>query len=119
MQALLEGVALRTAEVLAAMQALRSFNGPISVDGGLSRNGYFVQFLSEVAGHDLFLADEAEQTALGLAVMAAEALGLPRPDIRKGRILQADTRHSAARLAAFAAARRAIEDFATHQSRGE
>jgi hypothetical protein len=51
--------------------------------------------------------------------MAAEALGLPRPDIRKGRILQADTRHSAARLAAFAAARRAIEDFATHQSRGE
>jgi glycerol kinase len=119
MQALLEGVALRTAEVLAAMQALRGFDGPISVDGGLSGNGYFVQFLSEVAGHDLFLADETEQTALGLAVMAAEALGLPRPDIRKGRILQADTRHSAARLAAFAAARRAIEDFATHQSRGE
>jgi glycerol kinase len=101
------------------MQALRGFDGPISVDGGLSRNGYFVQFLSEVAGHDLFLADETEQTALGLAAMAAETLGLPRPDTRKGRILRANSQYSAARLSVFAAARRAIEDFAAHQPQGD
>lgn len=117
MQALLEGVALRTAEVLAAMQSLRSFEGPISVDGGLSRNGYFVQFLSEVADHDLFLAGEAEQTALGLAAMAAESLGLPPFLRRQGSSLRADSSHRRARMDVFTAARRAVEDFPAHQSR--
>ena len=112
MQALLEGVALRTAEVLAAMQALVEFDGPISVDGGLSRNGYFVQFLSEVAGHDLFLADEAEQTAVGLTSMAAEHFGIPQPGLRSGRQVQAVNTRQIARLRVFAAARHAIEDFA-------
>lgn len=110
-QALLEGVALRTAEVLAAMQALRPYDGPISVDGGLSRNTYFVQFLSEVAGHDLFLAEETEQTAVGLAWMAAENFGIARPEGQTGIHVRADKIHRIARLETFAAARQAIEDF--------
>ena len=112
MQALLEGIALRTAEVLAAMDALLPFHGPISVDGGLSRNAHFVQVLSEVAGHDLFLPDETEQTAAGLARMAAEASGLSLPAPRPGRLVQATHRHRADRIARFAAARLAVETYA-------
>lgn len=112
MQALLEGIALRTAEVLAAMDALHPFRGPVSVDGGLARNGYLVRFLSEVAGHDLFLPDETEQTAAGLAQMAAAAQGLTLPDPRPGRRVSALQGDRTGRLSRFAAARRAVEGFA-------
>jgi glycerol kinase len=112
MQALLEGIALRTAEVLAAMDALHPFHGSVSVDGGLSRNAYFVDFLSGVAGHDFFLPDETEQTAAGLARMAAEAGGLDLAEPRPGRTLPATHGHRADRIGRFAAARRAVEAFA-------
>lgn len=116
MQALLEGIALRTAEVLAAMNTLYPFQGPVSVDGGLSRNGYFVRFLSEVAGHDLFLPDETEQTAAGLARMAARSVGLDLPDPRAGRHILPTDAHRANRVARFEAARQAVEDYATQSS---
>lgn len=116
MQALVEGIALRTAEVLAAMAALHPFDGPVSVDGGLSRNGYLVQFLSEVAGADLFLPDETEQTAAGLARMAAGAVGVTLPVPRAGRRVPAALQDREGRLARFAAARRAVEGFAAAQS---
>lgn len=112
MQALLEGIALRSAEVMAAMAALLPFHGPVSVDGGLARNGYFTGFLSQVTPHDLFLPAETEQTALGLAHMAAEAAGLTPPAPRAGRLQPASAAHAAARLARFAAARAAVEGFA-------
>ncbi len=113
MQALLEGIALRSAEVIAAMAALVPFQGAISVDGGLSRNGYFTRFLSQVTPHDLFLPAETEQTALGLAHMAAEAAGLVVPAPREGYLQPAKAdAAAAARLARFAAARAAIEGFA-------
>jgi glycerol kinase len=112
MQALLEGVALRTAEVMAAMSALHPFTGPVSVDGGLSRNAYFVRFLSEVAGHDLFLPDETEQTAAGLARMAAEAFGLDVPAPRPGRHLTGSAPNRVDRTACFSAATGAVEAFA-------
>jgi glycerol kinase len=112
MQALLEGVALRTVEVLAAMADLHPVSGALSVDGGLSRNGYFRQFLAEVAGHDLFLPDETEQTAAGLARMAAEASGLDLPQPKEGQTLRASPARRAARMARFAAARQAVESYA-------
>lgn len=120
MQALLEGIALRTAEVLAAMAELCPFVGPISVDGGLSRNDYFISFLSEVAGHDLFLPTETEQTAMGLAWMVAESLGTLRPEGQSGIGVRAAHGNRAARFEAFAAARQAVEAFAsaTGQLRG-
>lgn len=112
MQALLEGIALRTAEVLEAMTALQPFRGAVSVDGGLARNGYFTAFLAEVAGHDLFLPAETEQTAAGLARMAAEALRLDLPEPREGRALPARLSGRGARMARFTAARRAVEGYA-------
>lgn len=114
MQALLEGVALRTAEVLAAMDALHQFQGPVSVDGGLSRNAYFVHFLSAVAGHDLFLPDEKEQTAAGLARLAAEASGIDLPDPHAGRLVAASHALRSDRMSRFTAARQAVEAFAGH-----
>src|SRR3546814_14983513 len=43
MKAILEGVACRTAEVVAAMAALVPSSAAVSIDGGLSRNCYFTQ----------------------------------------------------------------------------
>jgi glycerol kinase len=116
MQALLEGIALRTAEVLQAMAVLHPFRGPVSVDGGLSRNPYFVQFLAEIVGLELFLPDETEQTAAGLARMAASAAGLDLPDLRPGRLLRATGIKRADRMARFSAARHAVERFAAQFS---
>ncbi len=112
MQSLLEGIALRTAEVLGAMEALHPFAGPISVDGGLSGNRYFVQFFSEVAGRELFLPDETEQTAAGLARMAAEAFALALPEPRPGRTLASGPEKRGQRAARFASARMAVEAYA-------
>ena len=119
MQALLEGVALRTAEVLDAMRALHALEGPVSVDGGLARNTYFVDFLSEVAGQDLRLPVETEQTARGLALMAADACGRPVPDANPGRLVRAVEGRQAVRQARFAAARQALAGLAGALGSGE
>lgn len=76
MQAILEGIAFRTAEVIDAMHDLSPIAGPLSVDGGLSQNPYFTQFLSDILQRDLVLPSGGELTALGTAQMAAEAIGM-------------------------------------------
>ncbi len=117
MQALLEGVALRTAEVLEAMRALHPLTGPVSVDGGLSRNGYFVSFLSEVAGQDLILPEESEQTAAGLARLAAEACGVTLAPPAPGRLVRGRSERRADRLMRFGRVRQGLSDLA--QALGE
>ncbi len=118
MQALLEGIAFRSAEVLAAMERVQPVVGRISVDGGLSRNPYFTRFLADTLGRDLFLSDEAELTAAGLAKMAAKAVGVSVPDVRSGRIIACQSAQGAPRMAAFAAARQAVEGYASARSTG-
>lgn len=118
MQALLEGIALRTAEVLAAMNGLHAFEGAVSVDGGLSQNDYFVRFFTEVAGHDLALSAETEQTAAGVAWMAAEACSITRLPTLRSHTLPADFTKRARRISLFDSARRAIESF-SEASAGE
>lgn len=112
MQALLEGVALRTAEVIAAMSALHAFDGAVSVDGGLSQNVYFTRFLSEVAGHDLALSAQTEQTAAGVAWMAAETCSVPVPTTGSNQLLSAHFSQRNRRMSRFDQARRAVESFA-------
>jgi len=70
MQALLEGVALRAAEVLEAMSAHVALGDTISVDGGMSANPYVCQFLADVIGKAVAVPDMAELTALGTAQLA-------------------------------------------------
>ena len=74
-QALLEGVALRTAEVVAAMAELVPLAERLSIDGGLARSGYFAQFLADATGRAVLRRGFDELTAFGCAALAARGLG--------------------------------------------
>jgi glycerol kinase len=86
-QAVLEGIAFRTAEALSAMGAAVTLNDPVSVDGGMTRNRWFCRFLADVLGRPVRISAEAELTALGLAELAAAGAGLPLALPRGGNIL--------------------------------
>lgn len=79
-QALVEGIALRAAEVIARLGPLTR----LSVDGGLSRSPYLCQFLADVTGLQLILPGSDELTGLGAAQLAAlgRGLALPLPPAR-------------------------------------
>ena len=67
-KAVLEGVAFRIAEVVDALGF--AVDAAISVDGGLTRSSYFMQFLSDICRRPLIGRGEAEVTALGAAHLA-------------------------------------------------
>jgi len=75
-QSILEGVAFRSAEVLDAMAESVQGTEPLWMDGGMSNNPYFVQFLSDALGRPVNVANLPELTAIGTAHLAAEAAGL-------------------------------------------
>lgn len=79
-RSVLEGVALRAAEVIAAMSELVELGQTISVDGGMAKNTYFLKFLGNVLGKTVLVPSSTELTALGTARMAllgSGATGLP------------------------------------------
>ena len=73
-KAVLEGVALRGADLvdLICMTGV----GPISVDGGLAKNSYFVQFLANVLGRPVRLPQTLELSGFGAALLAFDVLGV-------------------------------------------
>lgn len=75
-QALLEGIALRSAEVIGAMDAQFTISERLSIDGGLARSPYFAQFLADVLQRKVVTRHFDELTAFGCAAMAARGLGL-------------------------------------------
>lgn len=86
MQSVLEGIAMRAAEVVRALATETSSSGTqISVDGGLTRNPYFVNFLAQACNRPVSVAGTPDLTGLGCARMAMAGLGrvelppLPRP----------------------------------------
>lgn len=64
--AVVEGIALRTAQVVRCFAAAGSPPGRVSIDGGLSRSGYFVRFLSNALGRPIHLAETPDLTGYGL-----------------------------------------------------
>jgi glycerol kinase len=72
-KAVLEGVAFRIAEVVDTLGF--AAGAAISVDGGLSRSAYFMQFLSGICRRPLIGRGEAEVTALGAAHLAQAIAG--------------------------------------------
>lgn len=86
LQSLLEGVALRAAEVIAAMAGLVPLGPAISVDGGMAKNGYFLRFLSTALEKTVLVPSSTDLTALGTARMAMRGAGvealppLPKPE---------------------------------------
>ena len=111
-QALLEGVALRTAQVVAAVEARQPLAATISIDGGMTANRYFCQFLADALGRELIVSAEPELTAIGAAALAAEAVGRPFRFARAGRRI-APRPLPARDHAVFAAACAAVQSFGT------
>lgn len=75
MQALLEGVAFRTAEVVAAIDAVAPVGNVIPVDGGMTANRYFLHVLADALGRSVVVSSQTETTAVGTAALAGAALG--------------------------------------------
>lgn len=76
MQSLLEGIALRAAEVVDAITQLVPLGPALSVDGGMVRNDYFLRFLASVLGRRVVVPATADLTALGTARMAMRGAGV-------------------------------------------
>ncbi len=75
-RAILEGVAFRAAEVIDAMNNCIKLNGAVLIDGGMSRNPFFTQFLADVLDREIRPAKMPELTGLGTAMLAAEHIGI-------------------------------------------
>ena len=69
-QAILEGIALRAAEVIDTFSAQVTVTDSISIDGGMSGNPYFCQFLANVLQKQITVPSLDELTAMGTAMMA-------------------------------------------------
>jgi glycerol kinase len=76
MQALLEGVALLAAELIAAMDRATPLSGAVSIDGGLSKNPYFCDFLAEALDRPVSVPASADLTGMGTAQLALIGAGL-------------------------------------------
>ncbi|MGY2235939.1 FGGY family carbohydrate kinase [Pseudomonas gingeri] len=74
-QALLEGVALRSVEVISAMDGFLNVTDRLSIDGGLARSPYFAQFLADALQRCIVTQRFDELTAFGCAALAARGLG--------------------------------------------
>lgn len=81
LQSALEGIALATVEVVEAMASRVAISDSLSIDGGLSRSAYFVQFLADSLGRDIKNAAFDELTGYGCASLATLALGVDLPAI--------------------------------------
>lgn len=103
-QALLEGVALRSAEVISAMDGFLTVTDRLSIDGGLARSPYFAQFLADILQRHIVTQRFDELTAFGCAALAARGLGIELKPPRntctefRPRIDAATARHWQARF---------------------
>ncbi|MDT8843551.1 FGGY family carbohydrate kinase [Paraburkholderia fungorum] len=73
-QSMLEGIAMSAADVIDAMREHVGVTDRLSIDGGLARNGYFVQFLADVLERTIVTRSFHELTAYGCAALAARGL---------------------------------------------
>jgi len=74
MQSILEGIVFRAAEVINAMDSIVAIENEISIDGGVSENSYFCQFLADVLDRNIVVKNSADLTAFGMAQLAAHQL---------------------------------------------
>lgn len=107
MQAVLEGIALRAGELLRAMTKLVPLAERLSIDGGVTRNDYFCDFLAAVLNRELTVPSTAELTGLGAAQFALIGAGLATLDTLPpappaSRVIKAAAPLSAELIAKFA-----------------
>lgn len=77
-QAVLEGIALRTAQLLDAIGRLTGKQKRLSVDGGLINNSYFCQFLADVTQCEILVPSSPDITTYGTGCFALIGSGLVR-----------------------------------------
>ncbi len=75
-QAVLEGIALRTAQLLNAISRLTGEHNSLSVDGGLINNSYFCQFLADVTQCEIVVPASPDITTYGTGRLALIGSGL-------------------------------------------
>ncbi|MBB4105224.1 FGGY family carbohydrate kinase [Allorhizobium borbori] len=66
-RAILEGIAMLTAGLIASAAKTMPLSSTISIDGGLSKSRYFARMLAGASGHDVAVPAMHELTAVGLA----------------------------------------------------
>ncbi|HEV7690203.1 MAG TPA: glycerol kinase GlpK [Hyphomonadaceae bacterium] len=74
-RAALESAAFQTAELLEAMASDGVAPQRLRVDGGMARNDWFLQFMSDILGIEVVRPKNTETTALGAAILAAVGAG--------------------------------------------
>jgi glycerol kinase len=75
-QALLEGVAMRSAQALKAMDERVPLSNTVSVDGGLSLIPHFCEFLARALNRTVVVPSTPDLTGLGCAQLAFVGAGL-------------------------------------------
>lgn len=81
-RATIEAIALQIGDVLDAIAAdLDQSVAALSIDGGAARNDLLAQMLADVTGRTILRPTIAEASAIGVAMLAASALGI---DMRLG-----------------------------------
>lgn len=76
MQALIEGVALRANTVLKAMSEVCDLGNTLSIDGGMTANPYFMQFLADITQKEIKVPACSEISSYGTAILARRGIGL-------------------------------------------
>ncbi len=74
-RAALESAAFQTAELLEAMAKDGVAPQTLRVDGGMSRNNWLLQFMSDILGIQVVRPKNVETTVLGAAILAAVGAG--------------------------------------------
>lgn len=76
-RAVLEGICFRTAEIIKALQQdLEKSVKTLSVDGGMTKNEFFIKQQVEIAGVSMEVPEEKDLTALGAALVAGIGAGV-------------------------------------------
>ncbi|MCB6182878.1 hypothetical protein LIN78_04850 [Leeia sp. TBRC 13508] len=73
-RAVVEGIALRAAEIVDTLSAIQPHLGQLSIDGGITKNPYFCQFFTDLLQRPVTVFSHADITSLGTARLGSLAL---------------------------------------------
>lgn len=76
LKSILEGIAMRSLEVVESMRKVIPKLKRISVDGGVVKNPYFKQFIANILQQPIAVPKLPEMTAKGTAMLARKGLGI-------------------------------------------
>lgn len=78
-KAAVEAIAFQINDVLVAMQKDNAVKiNKLCADGGAAKNGYLMQFQSDLSGLNVFVPSCGELSAMGVALMAGKKFGIAR-----------------------------------------